>query len=155
MLTIGSMLDNTYQIQEEIGSGGGGVVYRAYHTRLQKDVVVKLIRDTVKSKLDSRAEADILKKLKHSYLPQVLDFIESEGNVYTVMDFVPGKSFSQELADGKHFTQKQVIKWAGQLCEALEYLHKQKPAIIHSDIKPANVMLTPDGDVCLIDRDRP
>lgn len=142
---------DTYEVREEIGSGGGGTVYKAYHKRLQKDVVIKKMHSEIKDIVNSRAETDILKNLRHSYLPQVFDFLEIEGNVYTVMDYIPGKSFQQLLDEGTKFTQKQVIKWARQLSEALQYLHSQTPPIIHSDIKPANIMLTPQGDICLID----
>ena len=84
ILTKGTVLEKTYEIIEEIGSGGGGIVYRARHLRLQTDVVVKKIKDEVKGKIRLRQEADILKKLKHPYLPRVYDFIENENDVYTV-----------------------------------------------------------------------
>lgn len=144
-------LNNTYTILEEIGSGGGGVVYKAYHERLKTDVVVKQIKERVKGKLESRAEADILKNMKHTYLPRVYDFLEIDGEIYTVMDFIPGESLDKAIAREGRFSQKQVLKWANQLAEALDYLHSQNPPVIHSDIKPANIMLTPDGDICLID----
>ena len=136
---------------EELGSGGGGTVYKAYHERLQKYVVVKEIKERVKGILESRAEADILKELKHANLPQVYDFLEINGEIYTVMDFVPGESLDKALDHNGPFDSKTVYKWALQLADALKYLHSQNPPVIHSDIKPANVMLTPKGDICLID----
>ena len=145
------ILGGTYQILGEIGSGGGGVVYKARHIRLQTDVVVKRIRDEVRGKIQSRQEADVLKKLKHPYLPRVYDFIETPEAVYTVMDFIPGISMDKALTQYGRFAQKYVLQWAKELGEALAYLHNQKPAIIHSDIKPANIILTPDGHICLID----
>ena len=152
MFKQGELLNGTYKIIESIGSGGGGEIYKAYHTHLDCYVAVKLIKDNIKGKLDDRAEADILKKIKHSYLPQVYDFvITDEGDVYTVMEFVEGMSFSEHLKNGKTFTNAQVIKYAKQACEALSYLHTRKPAIVHSDIKPANIMLTPDDNICIID----
>ncbi len=150
MLDLG-VISNTYEIIEEIGSGGGGTVYKGYHKRLEKYIVIKKIHDEVQDILNSRAEADILKNLRHEYLPQVFDFLEIDGNIYTVMDYIPGKSFQQLLNEGKTFSQKEVLKWARQLSEALNYLHSQNPPIIHGDIKPANIMLTPKGDICLID----
>ena len=151
MLETGMILGGTYQILGEIGSGGGGVVYKARHIRLQTDVVVKIIRDEVRGKIQSRQEADVLKKLKHPYLPRVYDFIETPEAVYTVMDFIPGISMDKALTQYGRFAQKYVLQWAKELGEALAYLHNQKPAIIHSDIKPANIILTPDGHICLID----
>ncbi len=150
-------LTATYDIYQKIGEGGGGEVYVAMHKRLQKMVVLKKIKSNV-SIADCRTEVDILKNLRHSYLPQVIDFIEiwSEDRrtiegIYTVMDFIPGKSLQNMMNEGHHFTEQEVIKYATQLCEALNYLHSQNPPIIHGDIKPDNIMITPEGNVCLID----
>lgn len=153
MLTLNKELEETYVLLEEIGSGGGGTVFKAYHKRLQKEVVLKKIHNKLarSSSINIRAEADILKNLKHEYLPQVLDFFELDGDVYTVMDFIPGQSFKSMLADGKKFTQNQILKWFDQLCQAVEQLHRQNPPIIHGDIKPDNIMLTPEDNICLID----
>lgn len=150
-LPKGTVLGGTYEIEGEIGSGGGGVVYRARHLRLQTDVVVKKIKDEVRGKVKSRQEADILKELKHPYLPRVYDFIETADGVYTVMDFIHGENLDEAVKHHGRYPQKQVRRWAEQLGEALDYLHAQKPPIVHSDIKPANIMLTKEGDVCLID----
>lgn len=144
-------LTETYEIYEAIGEGGGGIVYRAVHRRLQKEVVLKKIKGSASSIQDFRTEVDILKNLRHSYLPQVIDFIESPEGIYTVMDFIPGKSLQKMLDEKYKFTEKEVIKYARQICEALAYLHKQTPPIIHGDIKPDNIMITPSGNVCLID----
>lgn len=143
--------DETYDILEEIGSGSGGTVYSAYHKRLKKLVVLKKISERAAQSLDTRAEADTLKNLKHPYLPQVLDFLEREDGIYTVMDFISGQTFAQCMQEGKRFTQNQIVKYARQLCEALSYLHHQKVPIIHSDIKPSNIMLTLEDNICLID----
>lgn len=146
------LMAGIYELREEIGSGGGGVIYKAWHTRLQKDVVLKELRQGLSASLEiQRAEADILKNLRHSYLPQLYDFVVDGGRVYTVIDFIPGESFDKLLAGGKRYPQQQVIVWARQLLEALTYLHSQTPPILHSDIKPANIMRMPGGDVCLID----
>ncbi|MBD5459494.1 MAG: serine/threonine protein kinase, partial [Lachnospiraceae bacterium] len=144
-------LTGTYDIYEQIGAGGGGTVYRAMHKRLQKAVVLKKITGGATSIQECRTEVDILKNLRHSYLPQVLDFIESSEGIYTVMDFIPGKSMRQMLEEGHIFTEKEVLKYTRQLCEALDYLHSQNPPIVHGDIKPDNIMVTPEGNVCLID----
>lgn len=93
----------------------------------------------------------MLKNLNYVYLPQVLDFIEMDGSIYTVMSFVPGKSFQTLLKEGACFSKAELIRWGMQLSSALNYLHSQHPPIIHSDIKPANLMLTPEGNICLID----
>lgn len=149
-----SVLQNfsdTYEIIEKLGEGAGGIVYKAYHRRLRQEVVIKQHRNSAVSLTGSRREADILKNLRHSYLPQVLDFLEADGDVYTVMSFVPGKSFAQLLKEGYTFSQRDLIRWGMQISSALNYLHSQNPPVIHCDIKPANIMLTPQGDICLID----
>lgn len=150
-------LTATYDIYQKIGEGGGGEVYIAVHKRLQKTVVLKKIKSTVSIK-DCRTEVDILKNLRHSYLPQVIDFIDiwsEDGQtlegMYTVMDYIPGKSLQNMLEEGHIFTEQEVLKYAKQICEALAYLHSQNPPIIHGDIKPDNIMITPEGNVCLID----
>ena len=118
MLRKGTRLNDTYIIEEEIGAGGGGVVYKAYHERLKTWVVVKQIREKVKGILESRAEADILKRIKHTYLPRVYDFLEADGEIYTVMDYVPGRSLDKVLKEEKKIAPGQVLKWAEQLAEA-------------------------------------
>lgn len=142
--------DSTYQILEEIGHGSGGVVYRAFHTRLKKEVVIKRIKNNG-MKVSGRAEADLIKNIKHSYLPQVFDFIEEGGEAYTVMDYISGSDIDRLVRNGTTFRCKDIIKIGIELCEAVEYLHRCRPPIIHSDIKPGNVMLNDAGDICLID----
>lgn len=141
--------DETYTNIEKIGEGGGGVVYKALHTRLNKEVVIKQIINP-NAKLN-RNETDLLKDLKHSYLPQVLDFIETDNAAYTVMDYINGSDIEKLVRSGEKVRGKRLMRIAVQLCEAVNYLHSQKPPIIHSDIKPANVMLDANGDICLID----
>lgn len=141
----------TYQIMNELGSGGGGTVYLAYHFRLEKYVVLKKIHSELEGNVNVRTETDILKNLRHSYLPQVLDFLNIEGGIYTVMDYIPGESFGQILERGVMFTPAQVLKYTKQLAEAVAYLHSQRIPIVHGDIKPDNIMLTPEDNICLID----
>lgn len=151
MQDYSALLGNTFTNIQQIGAGGGGTVFKAYHTRLEIDVVLKKIHTNVLKSIDSKAERDILKALKHPCIPQIYDFIASGEDIFTVMEYIPGYSFAQLLEQGQRFRQRDVIKWANQLCEVVAYLHSQKRPIIHCDIKPANVMLTPKGNICLID----
>lgn len=151
MLNIGQVLNDTYRVIEQIGAGGGGIVYKGFHIRLKKFVAIKLIKDNVSGKIEDRAEADILKSLRNSYIPIVYDFSTIDGNSYTIMDFIEGSDFKKLINSGKRYSENQIIEWANQLCNAVEYLHSRKPPIIHSDIKPANIMLTPENTICLID----
>ena len=94
----------------------------------------------------------MLKNLRQTYIPQVYDFVQQDGVVYTVMDYIEGESLDKILARGEKISQPDIVKWSCQLLEALDYLHHQGPhGILHGDIKPANIMLLPNGDICLID----
>ena len=142
---------DTYEIREKAGAGGAGSVYKAFHKRLQKEVVVKKLNENINSNSMQRAEVDILKNLHHPYLPQVFDFFVVDGCAYTVMDFIQGDTLQKKIDEGCKFSEKQVLKYAKQLCEALDYLHSQAIPVIHGDIKPDNIMLTPQDNICLID----
>lgn len=151
MIVTGDVLNHTYEIQEQIGQGGAGIIYLAYHKRLQKKVVIKKIKDDFHGIINERTEVDLLKKLRHMYLPQVYDFFQIEGQIFTVMDYIEGKTLFYYLNHNKRFSERQILHWMRQLCAVIAYLHHQKPAIIHSDIKPSNIMITSKGDICLID----
>ncbi len=142
-----------YEIQEQIGAGGGGVVYIGRHLRLNKQVVLKADKRTLSVGTEKlRREVDMLKDLSHRYIPQVYDFVQEDGVVYTVMDYIEGESLDKRLARNEIPTQPELIKWSCQLLEALAYLHSRPPyGILHGDIKPANIMIRPNGDICLID----
>lgn len=151
MELTGKILAGRYTILEVLGKGGFGDVYRAFDANLQLDVVVKRLRDLKISENGGREEADVLKQLHHENLPSVFDFFIEQGEAYTVMSLIPGQDLKEIQKKYTRFNQKQVLYWAKQLARALAHLHTRKPSIIHSDIKPANIMLKPDGNVCLID----
>jgi serine/threonine protein kinase len=151
MLYENLIVDNIYQVIEEIGSGGMGVVYLAYHLRLEKYVVMKKIKNSYADISMLRNEVDILKELHHPYLPQVYDFIKYDGDIYTIIDYIDGYDLNYYINNNYIFAESQLIKWLRQLCEVLEYLHSQNPQILHTDIKPGNIIVTGSGDICLID----
>lgn len=150
---MSTIIAGTYELQQRIGSGGGGIVYLGRHLRLDKPVVLKADKRSLSTPTDVlRREVDALKNLRHSYIPQVYDYVQEGDTVYTVMDYIEGESLDQPLERGERFSQPQVIEWGRELLEALVYLHTQKPhGVLHCDIKPANIMLTPHGDIRLID----
>ena len=150
---MSQVIAGIYEIQEKIGAGGGGVVYLGKHLRLNKQVVLKADKRTLSVGVDTlRREVDMLKGLSQTYIPQVYDFVQEDGVVYTVMDYIEGESLDKLLGRKQLSTQPQMIRWAVQLLDALDYLHSQPPyGILHGDIKPANIMLRPDGNICLID----
>ncbi|MDO4799344.1 MAG: serine/threonine-protein kinase [Bacillota bacterium] len=142
--------DPTYRVESILGEGGGGVVYKAWHNRLQKYVVIKeLHRGNALSRETQRNEVEALKHVKHPNLPQVYDFLTEGDRIFTVMEFIEGESLDRALAAGRRFDQKDVLRWFEQLASALAGIHEK--GICHRDVKPANIMLTPRGDVCLID----
>ena len=145
-----SKLNRVLTIESKLGSGGCGFVYKAWHKRLQKYVVVKEYRNSSRKNREFVCnELEALKNVKCSYLPQVFDFLNTGKRIYIVMEYIEGESFDRLLERGQKFDRAQVLKWYAQLASALDILHRQD--ICHRDIKPANIMLTPYGDVCLID----
>ena len=154
------IIASTYEVIGVIGAGGGGVVYLARHLRLGKNVVLKANKRSASSRADRpevlRREVDVLKNLSHTYIPQVYDYFVEDDVAYTVIDYVQGESLDRPLKRGERFSQQQVIRWGRQMMEALAYLHAPihgdpPRGYIHSDIKPANLMVTPDGSIRLID----
>lgn len=154
---MSNIIASTYEIIEKIGSGGGGTVYLANHLRLNKKVVLKADKRKITARPELlRREVDILKNLSHPYIPQVYDFFVENETVYTVMEYIKGESLDIPLKRGEKFAQDQVIKWAKQMLDALCYLHSPihgEPAkgYVHSDIKPSNLIRTPENNICLID----
>jgi len=151
MFKTGDIIDGRYEIKEQIGSGGGGIIYKAYNRNIRKDVALKLIKDASAEELENRSEIDLMKDLKSKYLPTFYDFARNGDEVYTVMEYIDGHDIKRLIELGKTFSEEEIIKCGIQLCEAAGELHSKRPPIIHGDIKPANVMITAAGNVCLID----
>lgn len=156
MLEIGSLIDGKYKILNKVGQGGMSVVYLAMNEKANKQWAVKEVRkDGIKDfevvKQGLVAETDILKKLSHPNLPSIIDVIDTEDSFIIIMDYIQGNSLNKALEEFGAQPQENVIEWAKQLCDVLGYLHTRTPAIIYRDMKPANIMLKPDGNVTLID----
>jgi len=131
-----------------------GAVYQAQDLRLGgRPVAVKENFDaSAQAQAQFQLEANMLANLNHPNLPRVMDhFIEPSGKQYLVMDFVEGEDVEQMLARQGRLTESQALLWFGQVCEAVEHMHGQRPPIIHRDIKPANVIVTPAGKAMLVD----
>lgn len=157
MAAIGSVIDNKYEILREIGRGGMSVVYLAMDTHLNKQWAVKEIKKSSNSANNEvvvnslLAEANMMKRLDHPALPRIVDIIDNGETIFVVMDYIEGESLDKILKYYGPQSEEIVIEWAKQLCDALSYLHRQKPPIIYRDMKPANVMLKPEGNVKIID----
>ena len=157
MAEIGSVIDGKYEILRKIGQGGMSVVYLAMDTHLNKQWAVKEIRKKGNGKDDVvivnslLAEVNMMKKLDHPSLPRIVDIIDNGETIFVVMDYIEGESLDKILLEYGPQPEELVIAWAKQLCDVLSYLHSQKPPIIYRDMKPANIMLKPEGNIKIID----
>ena len=156
MLEIGSLVDGKYKILNKVGQGGMSVVYLAMNEKANKQWAVKEVRkDGIKDfeivKQGLVVETDMLKRLSHPYLPSIIDVIDDQDTFLIVMDYIQGNPLNKALEEYGAQPQEYVIEWAKQLCDVLGYLHTRTPAIIYRDMKPANIMLKPDGNITLID----
>ncbi|MBI5841539.1 MAG: serine/threonine-protein kinase [Chloroflexi bacterium] len=148
-----SLLHKRYRIIENLGQGGMGSVYRAIDENLGVEVAVKEnLFTTEEYARQFRLEAVILANLRHPNLPRVSNhFIISEQGQYLVMDFVRGEDLRQRTERVGPLMEDDVIQIGAAICDALSYLHSRRPPILHRDIKPGNVKITPDGHIILVD----
>ncbi|MCR5795349.1 MAG: serine/threonine protein kinase [Solobacterium sp.] len=146
---MAQILNNTYEIQEFIGSGGMSTVFRARHIRLGIDVAVKSVRKN--QTVNLLAEVNILTRLNHPNLVRVIDIFEDERLLYIVMDYVEGENLQCLIDRVKVVPESQVMEWFKTMADALRYLHTRRPPIIYRDMKPANIILQKDGILKLID----
>lgn len=153
MLAPDTILQGRYRIIRQLGEGGMGAVYEAIDERLDATVALKetFFTDERLRKQFER-EARLMARLHHPALPRVSDhFTENEGQ-FLVMQFIPGEDLWGMLEKrGGAFPVNEVLTWADQLLDALDYLHTQEPRIIHRDIKPQNLKLTGRGQIILLD----
>ena len=164
MLAPGTLLRNRYKVVHPIGQGGMGSVYLAEDLRLEgRKCALKAVR--IDANADSQAinelqhqfsrEAGVLARLDHPNLPKVSDYFTEQDLDYLVMDYVSGKNLKEIMDDarrnGRFLSEVEVMNWARQLCDSLEYMHTQDPPVLHRDIKPSNIKLAPSGLIKLVD----
>src|SRR5579885_1648466 len=163
-LPNGAVLDNRYRILELLGEGGMGSVYKAENQRMPgplwaiKELSIEAfadeheLREAIERFEKESTLMGQLTILPHPRLPRVIDRFSENGRYYFVMEFVPGKSLDRILEETNHpLPERQVVDWAIQVCEALSFIHSQTPPVILRDLKPGNIMVTPQGEVKLID----
>ncbi len=160
-LPIGTILDGKFKIVQVLGEGGMGTVYKVEQvgTPSYFYAVKELLINPNTSEEDRKAaierfnkEIALLRGLKHPRISSLMLPFQERGNYYFVMEFVPGRSLEKVLEDNKGpLGEEKVVNWMMQVCEALSYIHSRNPPIILRDLKPGNIMITPAGDVQLID----
>ena len=148
-----TLLHNRYRIQENLGQGGMGSVYHAIDENLSVDVAVKEnLFTTEEYARQFRLEAVILANIRHPNLPRVSDhFVIAGEGQYLVMDFIEGEDLRQRMERIGVLPEDEAILIGAVMCDALSYLHARKPSILHRDIKPGNVKISPDGHIFLVD----
>jgi len=163
-LKNGEVLRGRYKIRERIGQGGMGSIYLADDTRLKgRECALKEVEydralpENIREEAREQflREATVLARLDHPNLPKVSDIFSSGPRDYLVMDYVPGndlRTLMLEARRNKRFlNEKEVLAWADQIANALNFLHIQEPPIVHRDIKPSNLKLMPNGLIKLVD----
>jgi len=154
-----SVLENRYVIVKVLGRGGMGAVYQAVDQRLKNTLVAVKEMSTNALGKDNRLgaisafekEATMLIGLRHPALPRISDFFSKNDRWYLVMDYIEGETLADVLKKRGSIPESEVRDWGIQLCEILDYLHTRTPPVIFRDLKPSNIMVTPDGKIKLID----
>ncbi len=148
-----TLLHKRYRIRENLGQGGMGSVYRAVDENLGVEVAVKEnLFTTEEYARQFRLEAVILANLRHPNLPRVSDhFVVAGEGQYLIMDFIDGEDLRQRMERIGVLPEDEVVQVGAAMCDALYYLHTRKPGILHRDIKPGNVKISPDGHIFLVD----
>src|SRR5215216_4776414 len=159
----GVVLQDRYAIEGTLGIGGMSVVYRGRDLRFKDVVRPCAIKEMFQSAPDSNTrllnlknferESGLLATLAHPAIPKVYDFFEENGRFYLILELIPGQDLETALDQaGGPLPEERVARWATQICDVLAYLHNRTPEpIVFRDLKPSNVMITPDERIVLID----
>ena len=152
-LEQGALLRDRYRIIEVLGHGGMGSIYRAVDENLGVEVAVKENLFTVEDYTRQfKREATILANLRHPNLPRVTNhFTIPDQGQYLIMDYIEGEDLQERMERQKTIPEEEVIIFGAAICDALAYMHSRDPQVLHRDIKPGNVRITPKGDIYLVD----
>lgn len=153
MLSPNTTLQNRYVIESMLGQGGMGAVYKAIDQRFGNVVALKqTLVDGEQLRKAFQREAVLLNGLRHAALPVVMDYFTEGNGVFLIMQYIPGSDLAELLEQkGGPFPPEQVLWWADQLLDALDYLHNHQPPVIHRDIKPHNLKLAERDQIILLD----
>lgn len=151
------LINGKYFVIRQLGKGGMSRVYLVRERNLGKLWAMKVISQRLQGKAGHvvleqlKGEAERMREFSHPVLPIVVDVFSIDYSLYIIMEYVPGKTLKSILSEKGALSEKEAVPIAVSLCEALQYLHTRKPPVIYRDMKPANIMLTPEGRVKLID----
>lgn len=152
MAKIGNeIIDSKYEILKLLNTGGmNSAIYLALDKKLNRQWAIKKVRKSSSQTTSMlMAEASIMKNLDHPMLPRIVDIEEDPKFFYIIMDFVQGENLKTVVTSSGPQAQDTVVSWGVKLCDVLTYLHGK--GIVYRDMKPANIMLSPDGNIKLID----
>ena len=141
-----------YRIIEQLGQGGMATVFKAYHPALDRYVAIKVLHPAFKEEPNFlsrfQREARVVARLEHPNIVPIYDFAEHKGQPYLVMKFIEGQTLKARLNE-KPLTKEEAVEIVDAVGGALAYAHKQ--GVLHRDVKPSNVLLSPDGSIYLAD----
>jgi serine/threonine protein kinase len=151
--TKASLRNGRFVVESLYKRGGQALVYRGHDSESREPVIIKQNYDEQSwSGKGLRHEAELLAQLSHPSLPRVIDIFEEQGNTFLVMSYVPGRDLGELMRSrGREFTVAEVMGWGEQLLDILDYLQKHDAVILHRDINPKNIRLTPDNRLFLLD----
>lgn len=155
-LPLGAVVHDRYRVVSVVGRGGVGTVYQVNDILFGKNnsyALKELIDQSEGARKQFANEAQWLEALDHRSIPKVREYFDWNDRLYLVMDYVDGENLEQKLlrTGGRPLPEDQVINWILPICDALDYLHAQRPPILHRDVKPANIIVTPSGHPVLVD----
>lgn len=153
---IEEIIDNRYKLIRQIGKGASAIVYLAQDIKLNRVFAVKIVKkNTYSNKMAAQESLDEVNKMKllaHISIPQLYDIYDDDDRLCIVMEFIDGLNLNEIIKSQKNpLDEYTVVSWAKQLCRVLFYLHTLKPPRIFRDLKPANIILQPNGIIKLID----
>ena len=151
-MEFGNLFDGKYRIIKLLGSGGSGRVYLAENTRVKSLWAIKEIPCDGPAPEQIEREIEVLKKIRHPALPRVVDVLREDGMIYLIEDYFEGLNLDAYLKKHSSIEIDEVFRWADEICEIMEFLHGQSPEpIIYRDLKPSNIILSPEGALRLVD----
>lgn len=151
MLEVGTLLEDKYEILKEISRNNLSAVYLAINVRANKQWAIKEIYKGTSPQQTLAAKREVLCRLSHPNLPQIVDIIEEENSYIVIHDYIQGDTLDDVLSKTGFLSQESAISIAKQICDALQYLHSRTEGVFCGNISPSKITLKPDGNIVLTD----